>query len=65
MFCQCYFGLKPTEHGGQAAGHFCRFNNAFRVNKGNYKGGKLDGAKFWVAGDLGGDFSRDRWIGPW
>ena len=43
-------------HGG--AEHFCRFNNAFQVNKGNYGPTKLDGAKFWVAGDLGDDFSN-------
>src|SRR5918996_3693073 len=60
MFCQCYFNSKPAEHGshaGHGAGHFCRFNNAFRVNKGKYGNVSLDGAKFWVAGDLGGDFS--------
>ena len=37
--------------------HFCRANNVFRVNKGDYKGTKLDGAKFWLAMDLGDDFS--------
>ena len=62
MFCQCYFDTKPAEHAGhegmKGADHFCRFNNAFSVNKGNYKSIKLDGAKFWVAGDLGGDFSK-------
>lgn len=66
MFCQCYFNSKPAAHGGghgEHAGHgggehFCRFNNAFQVNKGVYGATKLDGAKFWVAGDLGGDFSK-------
>src|SRR5688572_23676730 len=60
MFCQCYFNTKPADHGshaGHGSGHFCRFNNAFRVNKGRYGKVSLDGAKFWVAGDLGGDFS--------
>src|SRR5262249_57903756 len=62
LFGRCYCG------GGQPAGHhdmpthaeepFCRFNNAFRINKGSYKGTSLDGAKFWVGGDLGGDFSK-------
>jgi hypothetical protein len=28
------------------------------VNRGSYGSVKLDGAKFWVAGDLGGDFSK-------
>ncbi|CAN5597741.1 hypothetical protein BH09PLA1_BH09PLA1_28190 [soil metagenome] len=61
MFCTCYFDTKPStpvgheghgEHGG------CLFNNAFKVNTGTYAGTKLDGAKFWVAGDLGHDFSK-------
>ena len=60
MFCQCYFNTKPAEHAGHAGhgkGHFCRFNNAFKVNRGKYGNVNLDGSKFWVAGDLGGDFS--------
>ena len=60
MFCQCYFSTAPAghaEHGGHAE-HYCRFNNAFHVNKGHYGDTSLDGAKFWVAGDLGGDFSK-------
>src|SRR5207253_4492194 len=43
---------------GHGATHYCKFNNAFHVNKGMYGATKLDGAKFWVAGDLGGDFSK-------
>ena len=66
MFCQCYFNPKPAnhaghsehQHGGGDAAHFCRFNNAFKVNSGHYGDVKLDGLKFWVAGDLGGDFSK-------
>lgn len=61
MFCQCYFNMQPASHHGHAGGggeHFCKFNNAFKVNKGQSGGVKLDGAKFWVAGDLGGDFSK-------
>lgn len=63
MFCQCYFNVHPAEHTdqGQHKGHgkgqFCKFNNAFRVNSGHHGATKLAGAKFWVAGDLGGDFS--------
>lgn len=63
MFCQCYFNTQPAvhagdqQHKGHEAGHYCRFNNAFRVNKGHYGEVKLDGAKFWVAGDLGAEFS--------
>lgn len=62
MFCQCYFNDKPAGHSGHGEGgmdhHYCRFNNAFKVNTGNFGKTKLDGAKFWVAGDLGGDFSK-------
>lgn len=73
MFCQCYFNSEPAgadghgghDHGssaehaghGATAEHFCRFNNAFQVEKGSYGTVKLDGAKFWVAGDLGDEFS--------
>jgi hypothetical protein len=62
MFCQCYFATKPAghsmaEHEGHGEEHFCRANNVFRVNKGNYGKTKLDGAKFWLAMDLGDDFS--------
>src|SRR6188768_3389330 len=65
MFCQCYFNLQPADHPGccppgdpKAAPRYCRFNNVFKVNDGNYGDTELDGAKFWVAGDLGGDFSK-------
>jgi hypothetical protein len=60
MFCQCYFNTKPASHHGHAGAgeHFCRFNNAYQVNKGQAGNVKLDGAKFWVSGDLGGDFSK-------
>jgi hypothetical protein len=72
MFCQCYFNSEPAapgeghmhmqgdmssmDHGSM--GHFCKFNNAFHVDKGSYGKVKLDGAKFWVAGDLGDDFTK-------
>jgi hypothetical protein len=64
MFCQCYFNTKPASHGahggheGHGGGdHFCRANLAHRVNKGHYGTVSLDGVKFWVASDLGADFS--------
>jgi hypothetical protein len=44
--------------GGGTAEHFCRANNAFKVNTGHFGDTKLDGAKFWLGGDLGGDFSK-------
>jgi hypothetical protein len=59
MFCQCYFTPRPAAHRhGGTESHFCKFNNAFRVNKGHHGATRLDGVKFWVAGDLGGDFSK-------
>src|SRR5260370_24323388 len=65
MFRQCYFNDKPAGHGehaghshGEGGEHFFKFNNAYRVNHGHYGGTKMDGAKFWIAGDLGGDFSK-------
>jgi hypothetical protein len=64
MFCQCYFNSEPAEHHGHAGhgdgGHFCRFNNAFHVNKGKHGKTDLSGIEFWVAGDLGGDFSQGK-----
>jgi hypothetical protein len=60
MFCQCYFNAAPAahhEHGGGGGGkHFCKANNAYKINKGNYGAVKLDGAKFWISGDLGDNF---------
>ncbi|MGA8762579.1 MAG: DUF1326 domain-containing protein [Candidatus Sulfotelmatobacter sp.] len=61
MFCQCYFNTKPAahhEHG--TAAHYCQFNNAYKVNHGHYGSVNLDGAKFWITGDLGGDFSQGK-----
>ncbi len=57
MFCPCYFDTKPAAHHvGHSAEHFCRFNMAYKVNRGHSGGVALDGARFWVAGDLGADF---------
>jgi hypothetical protein len=59
MFCPCYFGTVPSGHGhGDMVEHFCRFNMAYRVNQGTFKGVALNGVKFWIAGDLGADFSK-------
>jgi len=61
MFCQCYFNAGPAGHsmaGMEQMDHFCKFNNAYKVNKGQYGATKLDGTKFWIYGDLGGDFSK-------
>ena len=58
MLCPCIFGSPATvgsaatveHHGGHKS---CFFNQAFRVNKGHYDNVKLDGMKFWFAGDKG------------
>jgi hypothetical protein len=62
MFCQCYFNTKPAGHHdhGKAETHYCRANLAYRVNRGHYGATSLDGAKFWLANDLGGDFSQGK-----
>ena len=64
MFCQCYFNAEPAGHGGAGheghgggAEHFCRANNAYKINKGHYGTTSLDGAKFWISADLGADFA--------
>lgn len=54
MFCQCYFNTEPADHGGHdGEEHFCRFNNAYKINEGHYGDTDLTGVVFWVAGDLG------------
>ena len=57
MLCPCIFGSPATvgsaathEHSGHRS---CYFNAAFRVNQGHYGKMKLDGLKFWFAGDKG------------
>ncbi len=61
-FCQCYFNTQPAAHSHDQGGveHFCRFNQAVKVNKGSYGDVNLDGVKFWQAGDAGGDFSEGK-----
>src|ERR1700721_2126714 len=58
-FCMCYFNSHPTAHyeNGKTE-HYCKFNNAYKVNQGHYGATNLAGAKFWITGDLGGDFSQ-------
>jgi hypothetical protein len=57
LLCPCIFGSPATVGSAathQHAGHrSCFFNAAFRVNKGYHGGVKLDGLKFWFAGDKG------------
>lgn len=57
MLCPCIFGSPATvgsaathEHAGHRS---CYFNMAVRVDEGHYGGVRLDGLKFWFAGDKG------------
>ncbi len=62
VLCQHYYYTKPANCARENSPgvHSCQFNHAFRVNKGHYGGVKLHGAKFWVAGSAGRNFSKDR-----
>ena len=57
MLCPCIWGSPATvgsaathEHAGHRS---CYFNAAFRVNQGHHGKVRLDGLKFWFAGDKG------------
>jgi hypothetical protein len=57
MLCPCIFGSTAEvgisgthKHQGTTS---CFFNAAFRVNRGNHGKTRLDGMKFWFAGDKG------------
>ncbi len=57
MLCPCIFGSSAEvgtvgthKHDGRTS---CYFNAAFRINEGNYGKTRLDGMKFWFAGDKG------------
>src|SRR5260370_20461473 len=64
MFCPCYFNTHSTNHMGMGENHmdehFCRANLVLKVDKGFYKDTKLDGAKVWIATDLGSDWSTGK-----
>ncbi|MEZ0326757.1 MAG: DUF1326 domain-containing protein [Fimbriimonas sp.] len=51
MFCMCYFNTHPD-------GDLCEFNNAVRIREGHVGDVKVNGAKFWLSGNLGGDFTK-------
>jgi hypothetical protein len=64
MFCQCYFNDKPAgHHTPDGHKHFCKGNLAWRINSGHYGKASLNGVRFWLAGDLGGDFRSGQ--GEW
>ena len=58
MFCQCYFNTEPAAHPEHNGEHFCKFNMAYKVNKGHHGDTDLSGVKFWIAGDLGASWEE-------
>lgn len=52
LFCPCYFNTGPE------GGTMCEFNNAVKIAEGHVGDTKVDGLKFWLSGDLGGDFTK-------
>ena len=62
VFCPCQFRINHSPsahdmHGGHGTERFCRFNRAVKVNRGSFGKTPLDGAKFWMTGDLGPNFT--------
>ena len=58
LFCPCYFNT-------QAEHPYCEFQMAIRVNNGKVGTVALNGAKFWLTGDLGehwGDQHKSPWL---
>jgi len=52
LFCSCYYNTSPE------GGMMCEFNNAVKIAEGHVGNVKLNGKKFWMSGDLGGDFTK-------
>src|SRR5580765_368416 len=52
LFCSCYFNTGPED------GHHCEFNNAVKNAEGHVGDVKVDGTKFWLSGDLGGEWAN-------
>src|ERR1700691_3511471 len=63
-FCMCYFNAHPAAHheNGKAE-HFCKFNNAYKVNKGNYGAVDLTARSSGSMGIWVVTSRRDKWIG--
>jgi hypothetical protein len=52
LFCSCYYNTSPE------GGMMCEFNNAVKIDSAHVGDVVLDGKKFWISGDLGGDFTK-------
>src|SRR5579883_3401007 len=58
-FCMCYFNTHPAGHDeNRKTEHYCKFNNADKVNEAHDGSTGVPGVKFWMAGDLGADCSQ-------
>src|SRR5262249_51939282 len=62
VFCPCQFSINHSPaahdiHSGHGTQRFCRFNRAVRVNRGSFGKTQLEGARLWIAGDLGPNFT--------
>jgi len=57
LFCPCYFN-KHAEH------PYCEFNMAVKVRAGHSGKVNLDGAKYWLTGDLGDEWGTNK-KGKW
>ncbi len=58
LFCPCYFN-KHAEH------PYCEFNMAVKVREGYSGSTSLNGAKYWLTGDLGdewGTSKKGKWV---
>src|SRR5579884_2326623 len=64
-FCMCYFNSHPAAHheNGKTE-HYCKFNNAYKVNQGHYGETDLTGAKFWLRRFGRGFLPRSDGLGP-
>src|SRR5689334_4916182 len=54
MFCSCYFNDHPE------GGMMCEFNMAVKLAEGHVGDTNVTGKKFWLSGDLGGDFNKPK-----
>jgi len=52
LFCMCYFQTHPD------GDRFCEFNMAVKIASGHVGDVNVDGEKYWLSGDLGGDFTK-------
>jgi hypothetical protein len=54
MFCSCYFNDHPE------GGMKCEYNMAVKLAEGHVGDVNVTGKKFWLSGDLGGDFTKPK-----